>query len=303
MKSAVLERKKELDPVRIFGSNKVAIELFESLERDDGRVGDVLLRKFLGLPVNPGLEEYAFRYFIAHSIITSATVSNRGGSMTTEFLYDGLFLSSDIDRYLLNCKSGKAVKARLIAIERNLPKIIEHYQKKVPNVLIGNLGSGPGGDVIDVLARDGITNVRAIHLDKDEKALERGKRVAEDKGVAGLIEFVKGDFMRYNPPEKFDIILLIGILCPLSIEHSILVLKTIKGMLKKGGYILVSNSTSRMKKEDPFTCFIMEWTSDWRLVYKDEPEMKKIIREAGLTWEGCFFDSYGFHIMGLGSLS
>lgn len=300
---AVLERRKELDPLRIFGSNKVAIELLESLERDDGRVGDVLLRKFRGLSVTPGLEEYAFRYFIAHSIITSATVSNRGGSMTTEFLYDGLLLSSYLDRYFLRCKAGKAVKARLIAIERNLPKIIEKYRgDEAKSVLIGNLGSGPGRDVIDVLDQHReFANVRAVHLDKDEKALERGKRMAEDQRVDHLIEFVRGDFMKYNPPEKFDIILFIGILCPLSIEYSVIVLKMLKRMLKEGGCIIVSNSTRKMKKEDPFTCFIMEWTSDWQLFFKDESEMKQIFRESGFNWEGCFLDSYGFHIMGIGT--
>ncbi len=47
-------------------------------------------------------------------------------------------LPSPIDRYFLQAKAGRAVKGRLVAIEKELPKIIEEYCKKKGDVLIGN---------------------------------------------------------------------------------------------------------------------------------------------------------------------
>jgi len=283
------------------GFSEAVTQLLEALAKEDTRVSKCLIKRYQELPVSPTVEEWAYNYFIAHSVITAATVANPGSSMTTEFLYEGLHSPSSLDNYLLRSKAGQAVKARLTAIEKELPKIIEKYRNKGGEVLIGNLGSGPGRDVIDTFYyyRD-ISNVRAIHIDKDGKALERGKRMAIAKGVDHLIEFVQADFLRYKPTKKFDIAFLIGVICPLDIETCITYLKIIKRLLKPEGCLIASNASKRMLEEDPFTCFLMEWTANWKLVHKDEKEIKQIFEKAGYLWEGCFTDSFGFHIMGIG---
>lgn len=284
-----------------FEFSDATIQLFETL--GDNYVRDVLIKRFQGMPVSPEMEEAAYNYFIGHSVITAATVANRGSSVTTEFLYDGVFLPSPIDNYFLQANAGRALKTRLIAIENELSKIIEEYLSKKGNVLIANLGSGPGRDVINVLSRyyQNTSNVTSIHIDKDRKSLERGKRMAISKGVNHLIEFIEADFLRYKPVKRFDIILLIGILCPLPNETCISYLRIIKRLLKEDGCLIASNASKKMLKEDPFTCFIMEWTSNWKLVYKDEKDVEQIYRESGYSWKGCFLDSYNFHIMGIGT--
>ena len=278
-----------------------ALQLLEILGKENLRVKEFLINNYKGLPVSPEMEEAAYKYSITHSAIFAATTSNPGTSVLTEFLYEGIPSPPPLDNYFLQSKAGKAVKARLIAIEEKLPKIIEEYRSK-GDVLIGNLGSGPGRDVIDTfsLYYRNISNVKAIHIEKNITALKKGKRMAVIKGVDHLIDFVEGNFLKYKPVEKFDIALLIGILCSLKNEICINILKRIKKMLKKDSCLIVSNASKKMQKEDPFTCHIMEWGPNWKLVFKDEEELKQIYEKAGYTWKGYFLDSYGFHIIGMG---
>ena len=279
-----------------------ALQLLEILGKENLRVKEFLINNYKGLPVSPEMEEAAYKYSITHSAIFATTTSNPGTSVLTEFLYEGIPSPSPIDNYFLQSKGGKAVKARLIAIEEELPKIIEKYRSK-GDILIGNLGSGPGRDVIDTFSKyyRNISNIKAVHIDRDKVVLDRGKRMAKNKGVDHLIEFVHGNFLKYNSPRKFDIALLIGILCPLEIKTCISYLKIIKRLLKKDSCLIAGNVTKKMLKEDPFTCYIMEWGANWKLVYKDEEDLKQIFRKSGYTWEGYFLDSYGFHIMGIGT--
>lgn len=280
--------------------DEAAIQLLKTLEKEDIRIKDFLIRSYKGLPTSPEMEEITYNYFITHSLFTAATVANPGSSVITEFLYEGNSSPFPIDNYFFQAKAGKAVKARLIATEKEVPNIIEEYRSK-SNVLIGNLGSGPGRDIINILYHyRNASNIRAIHIDKDNVALERGKRMAKNKGVSHLIEFVQGNFLKYNPPKKFDILLLIGILCPLETETCVNCLKMIKRLLKEDGCLIVSNVAKKMLREDPFTYFLMARIGNWKLVFKNVEELKQIFTEAGYTWRGYFTDSYGFHIMGIG---
>ncbi|MDI6603469.1 MAG: methyltransferase domain-containing protein, partial [Patescibacteria group bacterium] len=205
------------------------------------------------------------------------------------------------DQYFLRSKGGQAVKERLKAIREELPKIIEEYRQK-GEVLIGNLGSGPGRDVIDIFSAHykNALDVKAIHIDKDRLALEKGERMAEVKRVRDQIEFIEANFLKYKSTKKFDIALLIGILCPLEFEMCVRILKRIKRLLKKDSCIVVSNVSKKMLEEDPFTCYLMSLLN-WKLVFKDEGELKQIFEKAGYIWKGCFTESYGFHLIGKGT--
>jgi len=288
--------------IKNFDLNETAMQLFQALEKENSQVKDFLMRNYKGLPVSAEMAETTYNYFVNHSVIAAATISNPGTSVITELLYEGTSSSCPLDQYFLQSKAGKAIKARLIAIKEELPKIIEEYRKQ-GDVLIGNLGSGPGRDVIDVLFnyyRD-ISNVRAINIDRDKVALERGKRIAKSKGIDHLVDFIPGNFLNYKPSTKFDILLFVGILCPLNIETCIEYLKTIKTLLKENGCLIASNVSKKMLKDDPFTCYIMEWGANWKLVYKDEQELKQIFDKAGYVLKRYFLDSYGFNIMGIGT--
>lgn len=285
-----------------FEFDEAAIQLFKTLEKENSQVKDCLIRSYKGLPVSLQTKEDSYNYFITHSLISLAIMANPGSSIITEILYDGLPSPSSLDNFILQSKSGKAIKSRLIVIERELPKIIENYRNR-GDVLIGNLGSGPGRDIINVLSTNyrNVSNVRAVNIDKDLVALRRGRRMATVKGVDHLINFVEGNFLKYKPNQKFDIVLLVGILCPLKIEDCINLLKVTRKLLKKEGCLLASNVSKRMLEKDPFTYFLMSQVGNWKLVFKTEEELKQIYKKAGYNWKEYFTDPYGFHIIGVGS--
>jgi len=283
--------------------NDAISKLLKALEEDRVTIKNFLLDYYSGKQSSPEMEEEIYKYFLTHSIISPATMANPGTSILTEFLYNGSSDSSfPIDRYFLQSKAGKAIRARLTAIKEKLPKIIEEYQEK-GEVLIGNLGSGPGRDIIDIFATNyrNASNVRAIYVDRDATALRRGKRMATMKKVNHLIDFVEGNFLKYKPVKKFDIVILIGILCGLKSDVCIRILKSIKRLIKKNGCIIASNVSKKMLAEDPFTYFLMAWVGNWKLVFKDPEELKQIFEKAGYKWKSYFTDSYGFHIMGIGT--
>ena len=169
--------------------DEVAIQLFEALEKENSKIKNLLIESFEktynGLPVSPEAEEEIYNYFITHSILSLAIITNPGSSIITETFYDGLLSPSPLDNFILQSKSGKAIKTRLIAIEKELPKIIEQYRNN-GNVLICNLGSGPGRDIIDIFAThyQNISNIKVINIDKDEVALKKGKRMAKNKKLS-----------------------------------------------------------------------------------------------------------------------
>ena len=277
--------------------------MLEEIGKDNQKVKEFLIDNYNGLPVSPETEKEAYKYCLTHSSIFAVTTSNPGTSLLTEFLYEGISSPSPLDNNFLQCKGGRAIRSRLAAIEDKLNEMIEKYKKEKGSVLIGNLGSGPGRDVIDVFSRyyRNDPDVRAVFLDKDEVALERGERMAKTKGVENMIEFVQGSFLRYKPRKKFDIVLLIGVLCPLEFEVCTIILRKIREFLNPNGSLIASATTKKMSREDPFTRYIMEWGANWKLIYKDEEEMKRIFEKSGYKWQGYFLDQSGYHIMGIGT--
>lgn len=276
-------------------------ELLKFIENDNERIKNLLINKYLQMPLSSKEEEDIREYFINNSVFSAATLANPATSVVTEFLYDPK-ASSPIDKYFFASKGGKAIHSRLIKVEEHLHLLIEEYLKKDKKVLVANLGGGLGRDIINVFSKHykNNDNVRAINLDKDKNASKRGQRMAEIMGVLNKIEYVEGSFTRYKPKEKFDIILLVGVLCSLPPETCVWIINHVKPMLTKDGYIMASNATPKMIQDDPFTYFIMN-IMGWSLIFKDESELKKIFDKAGLEWKKSFTDDYGFHNMAIGT--
>lgn len=227
-------------------------------------------------------------------------------SIISEIFYDCRYSTSIIDNYFYESKGGRAVKGRLIAMQHNLPLIIEPYIQKKGEITIGSLGSGPGRYMIDVIsqfkARGYNGKVKAICFDSDENAIRRGKWNAKIHGVTDNIRFkrtdIQGRIVGYFK-NRFDVIVLKGILCPYDSRGCRTLLEHIKEMLTPGGTVVASNVSKKMLRDDPFTCFIMNNIVNWVMNYKDEEELRGIFEAAGYKWKGAFTDDLGFHIMGL----
>jgi predicted O-methyltransferase YrrM len=288
--------------VQRFKFDDCVLRLVKFIESDNERIKDLVISKYLQMPISETEEEEILDYFINNSVFSAATVANPATSVVTEYLYARPKVLSPIDRYFFESKGGSAIHSRLIRVEENLHALIEEYSKK-GNVLIGNIGGGLGRDTIDVLSKyyKDNNNIKAVNIDRDVTATKRGKRMAETAGVLDKIEFSEINFMKYSSEEKFNIIILVGVLCSLPAETCVYVLKKIKRLLAKDGIIMASNVAPKMLEDDPFTYFIMEKITNWRLVFKEESLLKDIFKKAGLEWKKGFTDDYGYHYMGMGT--
>jgi len=287
--------------VEKFKLSKFVLNLLKFIEKDNEIIKDLIIRRYQQLPISENEEEEVLEYFINNSVFSAATVANPATSVVTEFLYAEPKAPLPIDQYFFMSEGGKAIKSRLLRVEENIHKIADSYLKK-GNVLIGNLGGGPGRDIIDVFSKyyADNKNISAINIDKDKSAIKRGKRMAITAGVIDKIDFLESNFMKYRPEKKFDIIILVGVLCSLPEETCIFVLKRMKHLLKKEGCIMASNVSPKMLEVDPFTCFIMEKITNWKLIFKEEETLKNIFIKAGFNWQRSFTDDYSFHHVGIG---
>jgi phospholipid N-methyltransferase len=287
--------------VKEFNFEDCVLELLKSIENDNSEIKDILISKYKKMPISVGEEEALLDYFINNSVFSAATVANPATSVVTEFLYSRPKQPSFIDQYFFKSKGGMAIYSRLVKVEENLHDLIEVYLKYGKNILICNLGGGPGRDISDIFSKYYKNNplVSAVNVDRDKMATKRGKRTAEANGIIDKIDFVDASFMRHKPKKKFDIILLVGVLCGLPPETCVAVLKAARKMMAKNGVIVASNVAPKMLEDDPFTYFIMEEITGWHLIFKSEELLKEIFKKAGLKWQKNFTDDFGFHNMGI----
>jgi len=288
--------------------NELVERLISNIRRRKPEIAEFLVRAYQTGDDNPVLLERTISFFTANSVLASAVLSGPGSSIVSELLYDQEYNDSFIDQYFYNSRGGSAVKGRLESMQGCLPMLIkEEFLKRKREAVIGSLGSGPGRYIIHTalqLSQNGYRDlIKAICFDIDENAVLRGKRLAEIHGVSDIVRFKRAN-MHGRVAEyfrkRFDVLILKGILCPYEASGCRTLLEHVKGMLKIGGILIASNVAKKMVKDDPFTCFIMNKLLNWAMSYKDEGDMQSIFESAGLKWQGCFTDSYGYHIMGVG---
>ncbi|HDH07744.1 MAG TPA: class I SAM-dependent methyltransferase [Candidatus Moranbacteria bacterium] len=287
--------------------NELVVSMMEWIKKKNPQVADFLVGAYNGDDIDPAMLEKTVSFLVANSAIAATVLASPGSSVISELLYDQEDTNSVIDQYFYNSRGGMAVKGRLDAVQKHLPIITERYLKEQSEVIIGSLGSGPGrymADAISQLRAKGYPNsVKAICFDVDENAVLRGKRIAAIYGVTDAVRFkradMQGNMVKYYH-DKFDILVLKGILCPYDDKGCRTLLEHVRPMLKTGGTIIASNVSKKMVEGDPFTCFIMDNIVNWVMDYKDEAELRSIFEAANINWESSFTDDLGYHIMGVG---
>ncbi len=233
--------------------------------------------------------EQVLDYLCDHSAITRIIRKNPGSSLAFEYLYRKEEPESPIDCYYLESLAGCHVEKRLATLERNLPGWLKPLCRENP-VLVDNMGSGPGHDMVHVLKTTpelaGHFHVR--NIDSDEEALQIGQATVDALGFSDHFAFCCSDF-RKVPPRQADVILLIGILCSLPMDIHIRLLRQMKPFCRPGGLIFSSTNQVAMVEKDPFTDFLMR-LAGWRMDYKTNAEVAEAAVRAGWEYERQFFD-------------
>jgi len=119
--------------------------------------------------------------------------------------------------------------------------VYENLEKYARNGNILDLGCGPGNTANELAAS---AYQRYVGVDISQVALEKARRRTIVNGRAGKNTFVQGDFVNYEPIEKFDVILFRESMyhVPMGkIKHT---LDRLSRYLKEGGVFIVRMYTA-----------------------------------------------------------
>jgi len=245
---------------------------------------------------SPEAEELRI-FFRKHSTIFRTVEQSPSSSETFEYLYRERPTEGEIDEYFPNGKAAIGIYQRLGALKIELPSIIREEIRRISlpkgeKFIVVNMGSGPGHDMIGVLAEnpDLVERVHVINVEPDAPMLEVGRKKVESLGLSESFSFIAETCQDAGLKlGGAHMILAIGIFCPMPKRVCVKVLKNLAPFIPFGGLIVFNTIQVRMVEEDPMTDFIMR-LAGWRMGYKDDSEPFEIAKMSG--WEPFyrFFD-------------
>lgn len=232
----------------------------------------------------PQHRDEILEFFVDHSAISKRICEDPGSPLAFEYLYKRE-APTEIDRYFLDSMSGFAIHRRLVALVSTIPKWLELASQNGGTLVIDNVGAGVGRDLIQVLdVYASIRNrVRVRNIDPNESALAVGQRLAESMSLGRYMTF-DASTLQTAARNNAHVLLLIGILCPLSISSSQKVLRVVHRLARPGGLIVYSTALNKMLEDDPVTDFIMR-LHNWNMWFKTVEEQGRSHKSrAGSTW-------------------
>jgi len=228
-------------------------------------------------------------WFAGNSELARLVLGNPGSALAFEILYERT-TREPADRYFLECRAGYRVFRRLWALHSHLPELITESPQDERAFLVDNMGSGPGRDMMGVLAEHkGLrerTDVRCI--DTDPAALDIGRRMAAELGLSRCVSFDPVSMFAAKP-RSADVVLLIGILCPIPLRACPQILRRLRTYCRPGGTLVFSTALTSMVEGDPVSDFIMR-ILEWHMNYKTVDESVGLAASAGWKLKGVFFD-------------
>lgn len=212
-----------------------------------------------------------------------------GSAEAFEYLYLEKKSKYPFDKFFLKSKAGHQVYQRLLSLDKHLLRILNQIGN-TQKLIIDNIFSGPGRDMLRVVEQNpelkNKVNVRNIDVDKSAIAI--GEKIARERGLDDIFSFV---CKPYNEAQtrQADLIILVGVLCPLNLHVSESMLEKIKKFSKQGGYIVYSTVQYNLLRDDPLTDYLMRLVG-WHMYYKSDKEAWDLAMQTG--WEPIeqFFD-------------
>ncbi|MFH1661710.1 MAG: methyltransferase domain-containing protein [Candidatus Falkowbacteria bacterium] len=241
--------------------------------------------------IHPGLQ-LVKNHLVNHSEFFRLNLGRIASARACEILYKKDNGIGPLDKYFLMSNAGKQMFSRLQIFTSRIPLIIlSRFGSE--KILIDNVGSGAGHDMIEVLMEN--TNIKnrahVRNIDIDAKMLKRGQKIVEELGIADCFSFFNLKVEEWKPKEKADLVLFMGMLCSKKFQESIRCLSFLKKRVcADNGFIVFSTTTEKMIQDDSLTDFIMREIGKWSLSPKTDLEVLEIARLAGFQVEGEFYE-------------
>jgi hypothetical protein len=237
-------------------------------------------------------------YFIKHSCIFNIIKSTPGSSIGYDCLYTKN-TKTELDNYFVQCISGHQIYERLKSLEQKLPRLIRSKLNEKQSLLVDNIGSGVGRDMINVVFQnpDIKNKLHVRQIDPDSEALNLSRKIAYELGVVESFSFHENSLSSIDSVNA-DVVLLIGMLCPLNLRHSSIVLRQVKRLCNSNnGLLIFSTATHNMVIDDPLTDSLMRLCG-WNMSFKTESDSTKLAESLGLKIIEVFYEEpYHHHCM------
>jgi hypothetical protein len=202
----------------------------------------------------------------------------------------------DLERISYQLDMGDSLRRRHLALSHVIfPEAIKRIkeEKKSP-IVIGNLGSGIGLDMINAVKLTNSSVESVLNYDTNQEAISLGTKIVsflEKDGQLkeGTIKYFLDSMTRFKK-DSSDLIAMIGVICGLKDDPARGLLKIAHSFLRENGEIVVSSSNYHMLKTDPLANFLAQHigtrqdpSKGWGLNFRTERTMRDLLFSAGFS--------------------
>lgn len=188
---------------------------------------------------------------------------------------------------------GDSLRRRHIALsDMIIPEQISALEEEIKKpLMIANLGSGIGLDVMNAITKTNGKVEKVLNYDINPKSTELGKRTAaylekNNSLKKGVVEFHNKNLLANKTPN--DLSILIGIICGLNDSAAVNLLRRVYKTLNPNGRVIVSSSNKYMRCTDPLPNFVIQHlgkkdnpSAGWGLNFRSQTKIYDTFYQAG----------------------
>ncbi len=205
-----------------------------------------------------------------------------------------------IDRIYLNAIGWRGIRIRRQDLETALLRSIEQVRATGSPVRVLDIAAGPGRYMLEALKRlpAGVAgDVSALLRDHNAEALEQGRRLARDLGLAN-VEYAEGDAFNAEslagiaPAPNIAVVSGLYELFPDN-EKVLASLRGLAAALNRGGYLIYTNQPWHPQVEMIARVLINRDQQPWVMRRRTQAEMDQLVQSVGFEKTDMAIDRYG----------
>lgn len=193
--------------------------------------------------------------------------------------FDGLW-----DHYFMQMTASESTRGRKEYLKRIISDSIKNCRNK--DIRIMNLGAGSAREIKELLEMDTerfFSKVIFDCYDFDIRAINYAKELINNSGNVNflqknVIRIALNRDIKKEIPWNYDIIYSAGLFDYLDEKVAARLVFNLKKLLKSGGMLVIANFGD--KYNNP-SAGLMEWATEWYLIYRTEDEFTRIFLDAG----------------------
>jgi SAM-dependent methyltransferase len=229
--------------------------------------------------------------------------SRFGGWLFTDRLYEDR-PRTELDEAIYNTRSCRSVHDRKHLVREQLLKLMREgsgrFSLEDP-MQIYDLGSGPSDYTVEAFAKYGMHNGRGLPahatcIDIDPAAISRGRDLAKAAGVERHVDFKIsniGKMLREGIIKDVDLMMAIGVICPLEDGTVMKLFTRSRDSLEEGGHFY----TCAMRHH-PLEGVLKR--AGWNLNHREPEKVEKMMKDAGFGNIEIYLTPEELFVMALG---